>query len=140
VTVRQDTYGRGSRPAWKWDDLGKATHAVVTIREVDPEAKIPDDEQEEGHRLVLTMTFEEDEGEKTLYTNYRQVGYLIERLGENEKKWVGQRVVIKKLRQSFGKQEYKKVSIAPPEEWDELLGRAAARGARGGRKAARASR
>jgi len=136
VTVRQDSYGRGGRQSWKYEDLGKATHAVLTIREVDADAQIPDDEVEEGVRTVLTLTFDEDEGEKTLYTNYRQVGYLIERLTENEKKWLGQRIVVKRLVQKFGKKLFKKVAIAPPEEWDKLLGLAAKRG----RKAARATR
>ncbi len=127
MTVKQDDYGRGKRPAWKWEDLASATHAVLTILAVDPKAEIPDEDTESGTRTVLTMTFEEDNGEKTLYTNYRQVGYLIERLGSNEKKWPGQQVVIKKVRQPFGKQEYKKVAVAPPEEWDEALAKAKSR-------------
>lgn len=129
--INRDSYPGASRPALKPDTIGypKTNAAVLTIADVDPEVEIP--EENGGTRKVLTVIFKEYP-DLTFYTNKTSREALIDKLGLNEKKWIGERVplVVVTTNNPRTKKPQPSLWVADPEEWDAHL----ARGSRKGRR------
>jgi hypothetical protein len=127
--IDRESYPGASRPALKPDSIGypKASAAVLTIADVDPEVEIP--EENGGTRKVLTVTFKEFP-DLVFYTNKTSREALIEKLGLNERKWIGERVplVVVQTNNPRTKKPQPSLWVADAAEWDGHL-------ARGGRKA-----
>jgi hypothetical protein len=129
--IDRESYPGASRPALKPESIGypKVTAAVLTVADVDPEVEIP--EENGGTRKVLTVTFKEFP-DLVFYTNKTSREALIEKLGLNERKWIGERVplVVIKTNNPRTKKPQDSLWVADPAEWDGHL-------SRGSRKARR---
>jgi hypothetical protein len=128
--VREERYG-SKRPKLERDDLDGDV-GVLTIAGFD-EAKFEDDD---GSRVTPFIWFEEM-GDKVLFLNKTQVGYIIERLGDESDDWMGQRVPIEKHTATFNGKRHEKLWVSPPEKWDEYLGLKRGRGPAKAKKPAR---
>jgi len=115
MRVKQERYG-SSRPKLERDDLDGDV-GVLTIAGFD-ESKFKD---EEGEKVTPFLWFEEM-GEKVHFLNKTQVGYVIERLGEESDDWVGERIPIEKITTTYNGKRFEKLWVSPPEKWDEYLG------------------
>lgn len=137
--IDPNSYPSGaSRPALKPESIGypKANAAVLTVADVDPDVEIPDEEQPDGVRKVLTVVFKEFP-DLTYYTNKTGRTTLIEKFGTDERRWLGQRVplVVVDTMNPRTKKAQASLWIADKAEWDRHLGvrrvRKSARGRRG---------
>jgi len=70
-----------------------------------------------GKRQSATLKFEET-GDKVLWLNKGMVETLIEQLGDDADKWVGQKIPVEKHIAKFGNDTFPKVRVVPSEEWD----------------------
>ena len=126
--IDRNSYPGASRPALKPESIGypKSNAAVLTIADVDPEVEIP--EENGGTRKVLTVIFKEFP-DLTFYTNKTSREALIEKLGLNEKKWVGERVplVVVTTNNPRTKKAQASLWVADPAEWDGHLTRGGSR-------------
>lgn len=117
MKVRQEKYGNRS-PKLTPDDLD-GDFAVLTIAAFAEETFT----DEEGERVTPCLEFQEM-GDKRLWVNGTQVGYLVERLGDETDAWKGQQVPVEKHVSVFRGKRYNKLWIAAPEEWDTMLAQA----------------
>lgn len=93
--------------------------AILTIAEYD-EADVDDDEAEGGKRTAAYITFEET-GDKRIWLNKGMVETLIEQLGDDADKWIGQKVPVEKHEAKFKGRTYPKVRVMLSEEWDQAF-------------------
>lgn len=135
--INREDYGSGMRrPALKAAMLGKANLAIGTIASVEPNVEIPDPEREGGKRTVLVLTFNEFVDQSTgellaYYPNATSIDYLIESFGNNEAKWIGQRVPLEKVKTTNPRTKLptEALWVAPTDQWKTLLKKGSARGA-----------
>lgn len=111
-------YG-SSRPKLTQEDFD-GDFIVLTIASVE-EVTVDDEDKEEGKRKSLVLTFDET-GDKSLWLNVSQINALIERFGEDDDDWKGERVPVEKHTAEYMGKKYPKVRIMAAEEWDEALG------------------
>lgn len=116
MKIKKERYGN-AKPKIEQDDIEGGDYAVLTIASVEEQKVTADD----GERTSLVLTTEEL-GDKVHWLNQTQIGYLIEKLGDDSEDWVGQRVPFVKTTSTMGSRSFKKVWIAAPGEWDDLLG------------------
>lgn len=108
----------GSRSKVEQSDLEEEA-AILTVAAVD-EITVDDPERASGKRTSLVLVFEEL-GDKVLWLNQTQVGYLIDRLGDDTDTWVGEKVPVEKHDSNMRGKSHKKVWVCAPETWDDLL-------------------
>lgn len=120
MRIQQEKYGN-SKPKIEQDDLEGGDAAVFTVAAIE-EQKVKDDD---GERLSLILITEEL-GDKVLWLNVTQIRYLVERLGEESDRWIGQKVPLVKTTTHYAGKAFKKVWVAAPEEWDAILEEAGA--------------
>jgi hypothetical protein len=129
--IDRESYPGASRPALKPESIGypKASAAVLTIADVDPDVEIP--EENGGTRKVLTVTFKEFP-DLVYYTNKTSREALIEKLGLNERKWIGERVplVVVTTNNPRTKKAQPSLWVADAAEWDGHLSRGGKRSRR----------
>ena len=115
--VNADKYGKG-RPKVTIEDLEGGEYIVLTIAKFGEETF---NDEVEGQKITPYLTFEET-GDKVHWLNKTQVGYLIDRLGDDDARWVGKPVPLERHTPEFkGKRQPEKLWVSPPEEWDDLL-------------------
>lgn len=107
-----------SRPKITQEDFD-GDFIVLTSAEVE-EITVDDDEQESGKRKSLVMTFEET-GDKVIWLNVGQVTALIERFGDDDEAWKGQKIPVEKHTATFRGKKFDKVRIMASEEWDQAF-------------------
>lgn len=90
--------------------------AILTIAEYD-EAEVDDDDAEGGKRTAAYLTFEET-GDKRIWLNKGQMESLIEQLGDDADKWIGQKVPVEKHDAKYRGQTFPKVRVMLAEDWD----------------------
>jgi len=100
------------------DDLEEEA-AFLTVASYD-EIEVEDDEQESGKRNSATLRFEET-GDKVLWLNKGMVETLVEQLGEDADKWIGQKIPVERHVAKFGTKKFPKVRVMPSEEWDKAF-------------------
>lgn len=93
--------------------------AILTITEVDV-INVKDDTAEGGERAAIVLAFEET-GEYVLWPNRTGISTLIDHLGDDTDEWVGQKVPVVKVTETFKGKSFDKVAIAKPEDWDTIL-------------------
>jgi hypothetical protein len=109
-------YG-SARPKILREDLQDGDFIVLTIANFD-EATISD---EEGKRVTPYLEFQET-GDKVLWLNKTQVGYLIEGMqSDDSDDWKGKKVPIEKVTNTYNGRKFDKVAIAAPERWEEYF-------------------
>jgi hypothetical protein len=123
-----------ARPKIEQSDLAGGDFTVVTVTKFEEIAV----EYDKDKRLVPALTTEEF-GDKVLWLNATQVGYLIDRLGNETDRWAGKRVPVVKSTAQFGSDRFEKVTVAIPEEWDDLLAMAGSDGVPAKRRRAAAA-
>ncbi len=115
--IDPSNYG-STGPRLEQSDL-EADAAILVIAEFD-EAEVEDDDAEDGKRLAPYLTFEET-GDKRLWLNKGQVTSLVEQLGDDADKWVGQQCPVEKHTAIFSKKEYPKVRVMQSEDWAQAF-------------------
>ena len=115
MKVREEQLGN-SKPKLSVEDLGGGDFVCLQVASYE-EVSVDGDE---GKRLVPVLTFQET-GDKTLWLNKTQVGYLVTRLGDESDDWMGQYVPVEQVTKDFGGKRFAKLWIMAPEEWDEAL-------------------
>lgn len=113
--VNLDRYGSRT-PKLMPDDLDGGDFIVLTIAGFDE--KTFDDE--EGKRVTPVLFFEET-GEKVLFLNRTQVGYIVERYGDESDGWQGKHIPIEHHVSTFRGKQHEKLWVMPPERWDEAF-------------------
>lgn len=93
--------------------------AILTIAEYD-EVEIDDDDAEDGKRNSATLRFTET-GEKVVWLNKGMAETLIEQLGDDADKWVGQKIPVERHVAKFGNKKFPKVRVCESDEWDKLF-------------------
>ena len=73
-----------------------------------------------GKRLSATLRFRET-GDKVLWLNKGMVETLVEQLGDDSEKWLGQKIPVEKHVAKFGNDKFPKVRVVPSEEWDGIF-------------------
>ena len=103
-----------SRPVLKPDDLGGATHAVLTIQETE---RIEIDEQP-----LIVMRFEEFPGHNW-FPNVTSIGRLIIGFGDELNDWVNQKVplIVVPTTNPTTNQPTKSLFVMKPEEWKKHI-------------------
>lgn len=99
--------------------------AILTIAKYE-EVMVDDDEAEGGKRQSATLKFNET-GEKVVWLNKGMVEALVEQLGDDSDKWVGQKIPVERHTATFGNKKFPKVRVVPAEEWDKLFKEAGVR-------------
>jgi hypothetical protein len=112
--VDPSRYG-SSAPKLTQEDLEEDA-AILTVAEFD-EAELEDDE---GKRVAAFVTFEET-GERRLWLNKGMLETLVEQLGDDADKWIGQKVPVEKHTAMYNKREYPKVRVMQSEEWEQAF-------------------
>jgi hypothetical protein len=115
MKIEKGKYGN-ARPKIEPDDIEEGDAAVFTIAAVEEQTVKGD----EGERLSLVLLTEEL-GDKVLWLNVTQIGYLTEKLGNDSDRWIGQQVPLVKTTTHYAGKAFKKVWVAAPEEWKALL-------------------
>jgi hypothetical protein len=115
MKVQTSKYGN-ARPKIEQEDLEGGDAAVFTIAAVEEQKVTGDD----GERLSLVLLTEEL-GDKVLWLNVTQIGYLIAKLGDESDRWVGQKVPLEKTITHYAGKPFKKVWVAAPESWDQIF-------------------
>lgn len=117
----------GKRPKLEQDHLEDdvailtvASAEVVTVPETATEAE----------RKSVVLSFEET-GELVFWPTNKEVGQLIDRLGDDTDSWVGRKVPIEKVTRTYMGKSFAKVGVVGDDEWDVYMKPAkAAKGAR----------
>lgn len=117
--VNLDRYSK-KRPKVEESDLQGGNFIVAQIVHFED---IPVDQDGEK-KLVPSLRFQEF-GDKVLWLNKTQMGYLVERLGDETDRWTGKMVPLVVATVNYGDERFRKVQVAAPEEWDDLLTAAA---------------
>lgn len=115
MRVKKEKYGN-AKPKIEQEDLQGGDAAVFTIEAVE-EQKVTDDG---GERVSLTLITEEL-GEKLQWLNQTQIGYLLDKFGDDTDDWIGQKVPLVKTTSGYGGKTFKKVWVAAPAEWDGIF-------------------
>jgi len=114
--VDVNKYG-SARPKITRDDLQDGDFIILTVANFD-EATISD---EEGKRVTPYLEFAET-GDKVLWLNKTQVGFLIEGFGSKDSDdWKGKSVPIEKVTTTYNGRKFDKVAVAAPERWEEYM-------------------
>jgi hypothetical protein len=103
--------------------------AFLTVASYD-EIEVEDEEQEGGVRNSATLRFEET-GDKVVWLNKGMIETLVEQLGEDADKWIGQKIPVERHVAKFGNKKFPKVRVMPSEEWDKAFKDAGVRRSRG---------
>lgn len=110
--------------------LDNSDGAVLTIKEARTGVPTGD-----GRKAAL-LTFKEvplddEEREHVLWLNKTDLTILVDKLGDDDEEWVGQRVPVVKVRASNPQTGgyVMKYHIAPADDWDELMTKGRGRGA-----------
>lgn len=93
--------------------------AILTIASYD-EIEVDDEESESGKRQSATLRFEET-GDKVVWLNKGMVETLVEQLGDDADKWIGQKCPVERHVAKFGNKKFPKVRVMPSEEWDKAF-------------------
>lgn len=104
-----------SAPKLMPDDL-EADVAILIVAEYD-EADVEDEESETGTRHSAYLTFKET-GDKRVWLNKGQAEALVEQLGDDADKWIGQKVPVERHVATFKGKKFPKVRVMLSEEWD----------------------
>lgn len=115
MKVQKSKYGN-AKPKIEQDDLEGGDAAVFTIAAVE-EQKVKDDD---GERISLTLITEEL-GDKLQWLNQTQIGYLLDKLGDETEDWIGKQVPLVKTTTHYAGKPFKKVWVAAPAEWDGIF-------------------
>lgn len=115
--VNQDRYGK-STPKLVPDDID-GDCVVLTIANFGEETF-----NDEGVTRITPYIDFEETGDKVLWLNKTQVGYLIERLGDESDRWKGAPVPIGRHDSQYNGKTHKKLWVMPPERWDDVLAEA----------------
>jgi hypothetical protein len=115
--VDLNRYGT-SRPKLEQDDF-EGDFTIVTIATVE-EAEVDDDEKEGGKRQSLVLTFNET-GDKSLWLNVTQLKHLIAQMGDDARKWLGQKIPVEKVKASFKGKSFDKVYVMDADGWDNAF-------------------
>lgn len=109
-----------SRPVLKPDDLGGATHVVVTIEEAE---EIVLDEQP---KIVLRF---EEFPEHNYFPNVTSIGNLIEGISDETDDWAGTKVPLEVVNTNNPqtKKATKALWVSAPEDWKSLIRQASGR-------------
>lgn len=78
----------GISEALKPEDLGGATHAVLTVKEVDPEVYV---QEGDGDRKSLVIRFVEFP-DLAFWPNKTGLRYMVAELGDDVDKWIGAKI------------------------------------------------
>lgn len=119
--VDPNSIGKGGAARITQDDL-EEDMAILTVTRYE-ERKF---KGAEGPETRAALYFEET-GELALRLNKTQVGYLVERLGEESDAWVGEKVPIEKTQSEFPMDSGKMhdvVWVCAPEQWDRIFAEA----------------
>lgn len=140
MKVKKEKYGN-AKPKIEQDDLEGGDAAVFTIAAVE-EQKVKDDD---GERISLCLITEEL-GDKLQWLNQTQIGYLLDKFGDDSDDWIGKSVPLVKTTTHYAGKPFKKVWVAAPAEWDGIFEEAGiskrprARKVANGRRAVKAKR
>lgn len=126
MKASDDKYKSSGRPKIVQDDIEDGDAVVVTVSDVEEE-KVKGDK---GDKILLTLTTEEF-GDKVHRLNKTQIGYMIERLGDETDNWIGEKVPLVKTKQEYQGKAVATVWVAPPELWGTIF-KAAGIGAKKG--------
>lgn len=109
-----------SRPVLKPIDLGKATHAVVTIEEAE-EITL-----EEQAKIVLRF---EEFPEHNYFPNVTSIGNLIAGISDDTDDWAGTKVPLEVVNTNNPqtKKATKALWVSAPEDWKSLIRQGASR-------------
>lgn len=110
-------YG-SARPKLTQDDF-EGDFTILTIATVE-EVEVDDEEREGGKRKSLVMTFNET-GDKSLWLNVTQLKHLIAQLGDDARKWLGQKIPVEKVKASFKGKSHDKVYVMDAEGWEDAF-------------------
>ncbi len=113
--VNASDYGSAA-PRLEQDDLEQDA-AILTISEFD-EAVLEEDNGDK--RRAPYLTFEETE-DKRLWLNKGAMETLIEQLGDDADKWIGQQIPVEKHTAIYNKKEFPKVRVMLSEEWTQAF-------------------
>jgi hypothetical protein len=131
--IKPDEYGGGGPPAVTADflEMEAGDVTVLTIKVVEPNVNIP--QPGTTPRKVLVLRFKEYPA-RAYYTNKTSVRRLVGALGDNEKKWIDQKVPLYCLEQVNPQSEEGETAlvlwICDPALWSKHIkgfGRAAAK-------------
>lgn len=115
--IRLGDYGI-SNPL-KPEHIGKASHAVLTVMEVDERVPITD---ETGDRIGLVIRFEEfpDLG---LWPNKTGLRYLCTKLGDDVDDWIGEKVPLQKVTSPNPRthEPADNLWVCKPDEWEKHI-------------------
>lgn len=103
-----------SKPVLKPDDLGGATHVVVTIEEAE---RITIDEQP---RMVLRF---EEFPENNYFPNVTSIGHLIEGISDETDEWAGKKIPLEVVMANNPqtKKQQRVLWVAAPETWKQHI-------------------
>lgn len=114
-----------SAPKLEPDDLEEEA-AILTIAKyeevwVDDKNAPPTPEHPKGgKRLSATLQFTET-GDKVLWLNKGMVESLVEQLGDDADKWMGQKIPVERHIARFGSEKFPKVRVMPSEDWEKAF-------------------
>lgn len=115
--INLSDYSSG-RPKLTPEDLDGDT-AILTVESTESvtvgEESSPKDQQEK-----LLLLFEEFE-DRPLWLNVTQIRTLVDRLGDDDENWKGEKVPVESHVALYRGQEYPKVRVVPTERWDAAL-------------------
>lgn len=127
MKVRKEDFGAEKRPKLMPEVLKGAAVAVLTIKEADTSIEV------EGRRAAV-LTFEDvppdDAGlEYVLWLNATGIGTLVDRLGDDDSDWKGEKIPLVKVnvRNPRTQKFVEKYAVADGDDWDDLLKEFAAR-------------
>lgn len=100
---------------------------ILTIAEVDV-IKLDD-------REAIVLAFEET-GDYVLWPNKTGIITLIDKLGDDTDEWIGQKVPVMKVTETYKGESFDKVAVAKLDEWDNIIKpkRAPLKAVKGGKK------
>ena len=117
----------GKRPKLEQDHLEDDV-AILTVASVEV-VTVPETATE-AERKSVVLSFEET-GELVFWPTNKEVGQLIDRLGDDTDSWVGRKVPIEKVTRTYMGKSFAKVGVVGDDEWDVYMKPAkAAKGAR----------
>lgn len=108
-----------ARPKLVPEDL-TSTPCLLTVESVE-RVEVPDEQAITGTRPALTVTFTEHP-ERPLWLNVSQIETLVQRLGDNDERWVGATVPVEAHVAEYRGQRFPKVRVVPEDRWDAVLG------------------
>lgn len=109
----------GVRESLRPEHLGKATHAVLEIAEVDPDVMVTGDD---GDRKSLVIRFAEFP-DVAFWPNKTGLRYLVAELGEDVDKWIGRKVPLQVVTTQNPRthEPVENLWICKPETWEKHI-------------------